>query len=104
MGKPREQLQTLLMDILGTNQVYYQPPESIKMSYPAIIYDLNNIGTIHANNHAYTFTKSYDITFVTYDPNPDSDVNKRILELPLCKFNRHYTADNLHHFVYVLYF
>jgi hypothetical protein len=92
------------MDILGSNQVYFQPPESVRMTYPAIVYELNTTGIIHANNHPYHFTRSYDITFITYDPDPDSEVNRKLLELPLCKANKHYIADNLHHYPYTLYF
>jgi hypothetical protein len=104
MMRPREQLQTLLCDILGSSNVYFQPPESIKMQYPAIRYEVANIDTIHANNKAYHFVRSYTVTFITYDANPDSEVNKTLRELPLCKYDRHYLADNLHHYVYSLYF
>jgi hypothetical protein len=104
MVKPREKLQELLADILGSNQVYFQPPETVKMKYPAIVYELNKTDTIHANNQAYHFVRSYTITFITYDSNPDSEVNRKLLNLPMCSFDRHYMADNLHHYVYNLFF
>ena len=34
----RLDLQALLEDLLGSRNVYYQPPESVKMNYPAIVY------------------------------------------------------------------
>jgi hypothetical protein len=100
--RPREDLQTILEDILGSRQVYFQPPETVKMSYPAIVYELNAIGTVHADNSAYQHTRTYDITLIDYDP--DSDFVMPILKLPMCKFNRSYTADNLNHFSFTLYY
>jgi hypothetical protein len=38
------------------------------------------------------------------DANPDSDIPAKVGNLPLCKFNRHYTADNLNHDVYNVYY
>ena len=39
----RLDLQALLEDLLGSRNVYYQPPESVKMNYPAIVYALEDI-------------------------------------------------------------
>jgi hypothetical protein len=102
--RPRAQLQALLSDILGSEYVYFQPPESVKMQYPAIIYETAKMNTIHADNRAYHFVRAFTVTFVTYDANPDSEVNSKLRELPLCQYDRHYLADNLHHYVYSLYF
>ena len=102
MPKPREELQTFLEDILGTRQVYFNPPETVKMQYPAIVYNLNAIGIVHADNTVYQNTKSYAITIIDYDP--DSELADVFMKLPLCSFNRTFKADNLYHYVYTLYF
>ena len=34
----RNDLQKLLVEVLGSKNVYFQPPESVKMKYPAIVY------------------------------------------------------------------
>jgi hypothetical protein len=104
MAKAREDLHEILVDILGSNHVYFQPPETLKMDYPAIVYELNNIGSIHADNRVYYNTVSYMVTYIAYDPEPMSEINRKLLQLPLCSFNRSYTADNLNHFVYTIYF
>ena len=36
--KNRIELQTLLEELLGSKNVYYQPPNNLSMSYPAILY------------------------------------------------------------------
>ena len=98
----RLNLQTTLENILGSRNVYYQPPESIKMQYPAIVYFRNSIENNHANDSVYNQNVSYEIIVIYKDP--DSEIPLAVSQLPLCKFNRRYTADNLYHDVFTLYF
>ena len=98
----RLNLQTTLENILGSRNVYYQPPESVKMQYPAIVYFRNGIENNHANDSVYNQNVSYEIIVIYKDP--DSEIPLAISQLPLCKFNRRYTADNLYHDVFTLYF
>lgn len=98
----RVELQAKLERILGSRNVYYQPPESVKINYPAIVYSRDDIDTRYADDKAYTHTKRYEI--IVIDRKPDNEVIDRILELPLCSFDRHYTSDNLHHDVLTLYY
>ncbi len=102
MSKPREDLQVFLEEFLGSRNVYFQPPPSVKLKYPAIIYSLTDIDNLPANDYVYAQNIAYQVTIVDYDP--DSDISKRFSFLPLCRFNRFYTADNLNHFVYILYY
>ena len=102
MPRPRTELQTLLENTLGSRNVYFQPPESFKLKYPCIIYSLNDLGKIFADNIGYMDQTSYSLTVV--DRNPDSDIPKRISDLPMCRFNRFYTADSLNHFTFTIYF
>ena len=39
----RLELHRILNDIPGVRGVYYQPPESLKLKYPAIIYSRSRI-------------------------------------------------------------
>lgn len=98
----RLDLQTFLENLLGSRNVYYQPPESIKMSYPAIVYERDNIRNEFANNFVYMQSHSYQITVIDYDP--DSEIVKRVSALPMCSFSRHFVSDNLNHDVFRLYY
>lgn len=98
----RLKLQILLESILGNRNVYYQPPSSIRMSYPAIVYSRNNIDNYHADNSIYKQEKSYNI--IVIDEDPDSDIVDKISKLPKCRFNSHYVSDNLNHDSFTLYF
>lgn len=99
---PRSELQTLLKAILGSDNVYFQPPSSIQLSYPCIIYNRDRIDTDHADNKPYKQRTRYQITVI--DSNPDSTIHEKVGELPLCSYDRFYTADKLNHDVYNLFF
>ena len=98
----RLQLQTELEELLGSKNVYYQPPASVKMSYPAIVYSRNDIRNDFANNDVYSQNRSYEV--IVIDKNPDSEIVDRVSQLPMCRFDRHYTSDNLNHDVFTLYY
>jgi len=99
---PRQQLQTLLVSILGSKNVYFQPPSNAQIKYPCIIYKRDDERVNHANNNPYNRRKRYQVTVI--DPRPDSDIPDKIGALPLCAYDRFYTADNLNHDVYTLFF
>jgi hypothetical protein len=101
MGTRRE-LQTLLVGVLGSNHVYFQPPPTIKMVYPCIIYYREERVTQFSNNKPYFHKKQYLVTVI--DKDPDSKIPDKIAQLPLCVFDRFYTADNLNHDVFKLFF
>jgi len=98
----RTDLQTLLESILGSAFVYFQPPSSIIMKYPCILYERSKLDTEFANNNTYKIEKRYTITVI--DKNPDSSLPDQIAMLPRCIFDRHFTVDNLNHDVFTIYF
>lgn len=98
----RLNLQTELENLLGSRNVYFQPPANVQMKYDAIRYSRKNIQNRFANNSVYNQRDCYEI-IVIYK-NPDSDLPRKISRLPLCSFDRHYTADNLNHDVFTIYY
>lgn len=100
--RPRSDLHAILVDILGSSNVYFQPPPTVKLNYPCIIYELENMAIQHANNNPYRHLKRYSVTAV--DQNPDSEIADKLAYLPTVQFSRAYGADYLHHTTYRLYF
>ena len=98
----RLELHDKLKEILGSNFVYFQPPESLKMNYPAIVYQLSDIDNTYANNAVYKQALAYDVTVI--HNNPDNDVFLKVSSLPFCRFDRHFKSDNLNHYVFTLYY
>ena len=97
----RLELQDIFCDILGSSNVHYQPPNNIKMNYPAIVYKLADIKPNYANDGVYLSHTRYMATFIAKEP--DNDVVYKIVNLPTARFIRMYTEENLYHYVYELY-
>lgn len=99
--KDRLELHEALCEILGSRNAYFQPPESVKMSYPAIVYSRNDFAKDYANNQSYIQSPGFQL--IVIDKNPDSEIVEKVSKLPKCRFDRHYTADNLNHDVFTIY-
>ena len=92
-----------LVELLGTRNVYFQPPESIKLIYPCIVYSISDISKRNADNKMYNSTIEYEV--IVIDPDPDSEISMKILShFPMCRFDRAYTSDNLNHSALTLYY
>ena len=91
-----------LCKILGSRNVYFQPPVSVSMKYPAIVYERDNIHNSHADDGVYKQSLVYSVTVIDFDP--DSEIVEKISKLPKCSFSRHFTSDNLNHDVFTLYY
>ena len=99
---PRLDLHAILTDILKTDQVYFQPPPTVQMKYPCIVYKRDYVLVNHADDMPYQHRKRYLLTVI--DRDPDSDIPDKILDLPMCSYDRFYTVDNLNHDVFKLFF
>lgn len=102
MLERRLELHSMLVALLGSSNVYYQPPSNIQMKYPAIVYERARIDNMFANNNPYNQSLGYTVTVI--DKNPDSEIVKKLSLLPLCRFDRHFVSDNLNHDVFTLYY
>ena len=98
----RLELHSKFEELLGSKNVYYQPPASVNMAYPAIRYSKARIDSTHANNKKYINQTLYDV--VVIDHIPDNPVIEGILELPNTVHDRWYAADGLNHDVIKLYY
>lgn len=96
------ELQTLLENIMGSRNVYFQPPTNLMMNYPCIVYHLDYSDNDYADNGPYRRQWRYLVTLVAHDPNhPAREV---LADLPMCRFSRFYTLNNLNHTAFNLYF
>lgn len=100
--RSRLELHEILCDILGSRNVYFQPPASVLMKYPAIRYRLSDIENQHANDGIYSSMKKYELTVI--DKDPDSELVEKANLLPTARFVRSYAADNLNHWVFEIFY
>jgi hypothetical protein len=103
----RLRLHDIFMGILGTrgaaeSRVYFQPPESLRMKYPCIRYELQGSETQYADDQPYICHRQYRVLVI--DEDPDSEYPNKIAKLPLCSPGRPYPAENLNHYPFTLYY
>lgn len=101
MARPRTELQTKLEELLGSSNVYFQPPENFRMQYPAIVYSRDSSWDIWGDNGKYLLYRGYQIALIGLDP--DSPILDRLEFLPMCSYSRHFNADGLNHDIFVIY-
>lgn len=102
----RIELHAKLKEIIGSradgkSNVYFQPPESIKLVYPCIVYRVEKGKSTYANDATYTFRRMYEVTLITSNPD-DLLIDKLPMRLQMCTFDRYFVSDNLNHYVYTI--
>lgn len=118
MDTTRLDFDSKLREILGSDNVYFSPPESIKLLYPCIIYELEPYDTDRADNRHYFLHTKYTVTYIDRDPDSGefkekekyeheegaNMVQKILYSFPFSSVNRRFVQDNLNHNVLTIYF
>lgn len=98
----RSALHEKLCDILGSRNVYHDPPSNIHLNYPCIIYKRTQVDTRKADNIRYINWYPYDVQIISKDP--DFELFDSFLD----NFDYGYegapfVTDNLHHSNFTIY-
>lgn len=102
MANERLKFDSYLRGLYPQLPIYYQPPENLKLTYPCVIYKLTNIKETYADDLRYSNIRHYSVTII--DRNPDSEYPDRLSNTRYCSFDRSYASENLHHFVFSVYY
>lgn len=94
----RIELQRYLERVLGSKNVYFEPPETLKMRYPCIVYNLSRMNPTNADNLSYRVSQEYDIQYITREP--EVDIPMRLAYTKRFRAGQHFVADGMHHFNY----
>lgn len=97
----RPKLQETLEELLQSENVYYQPPASVYLQYPCIVYQDDLLTQRHADNSVYKVERAYSVTLITKQC--DDPIAEKLAWLPRCRFERSFTSDNLYHHVFRIY-
>ncbi len=97
----RLELQAWLEEILGSEEVHFQPNEETVLVYPAIVYSEEPGFQAHADNTVYRSMRRYEVTLI--DPDPDNPVKDVLFNRLYCSPSRNFVAEGLNHYVYDLY-
>ncbi len=101
--RSRLEFDAKLRELLGSSNVYFQPPESIKLKFPCIIYKRSRIDAKHADDKFYMGTNCYDVTVISKDPDFPL-VEEMLIAFPMSRFDRFFTVDNLNHNIFTIYY
>lgn len=103
MGLARRiELQAILEELLGSEEVYFQAPVNKRMEYPCIVYTRDGDETQFADNGPYFGTDRYQLTTISEDP--DDEIREKVKLLPMCLFNRSFAANKLNHNVFTIFY
>lgn len=91
----------LLQKAVDHNRVYFQPPENLKIGYPAVIFHLSKIKLDHADDVPYKGAREYSVTLIAKEPEPK--VLDEILKIPYTTLDTTYIVDGMNHFVFTTY-
>lgn len=104
MGRTRIELHTWLESLLGSRNVYFQPPESQTLEYPCIVYNLANQSPNYADDKLYLKKNKYVIRLICFALDYDGALRSDFeagLQRPLIQV---YAKDGLYHCIYELYY
>lgn len=99
----RLELQAKLENLIQNQHVYFQPPASVRLVYPCVVYTIGEGDVKRANDSIYQYVNSYTITFIYKQPNIDI-IEKVLKEFEMCRLNTTYCSENLNHYVFTVYY
>lgn len=97
----RKELEEMFAEVLGNDNVYFSPPESVRMNYECIVYERVSGLTHFADNKPYRVSERYIATIISKDP--DTKTPYKLASQEKCTFDRSYSSDGLYHFVFTVY-
>lgn len=99
----RLELHSKLLELMEGNNVYFQPPESIKLQYPCIVYSRRSGNTKYADNYPYKYKTEYQLTLIDKDPDTKF-VTKLAMAFPMIRHSNFFVSENLNHDVFALFY
>ena len=97
------ELKEIQNEVLGYQHTYFEPPESTRMKYDAVVYELAAINVRRAGNRSYNIRDGYQVTVISR--NPETEMPHAIQEhFERCAPGRPFVRDNLYHFPFTIYY
>lgn len=99
-NRTRIDLHHKLEAVLGSKNVFFDPPESFKLKYPCIVYYLEGFADISADNTTYRRMRVYNMTYIS--PIAEDPIAEKLADLRFCILNRPFTVSDLYHWAYTI--
>lgn len=99
----RVELHNELKAVLGSSNVYFQPPSNVSLKFPCIIYSLSAVDTDHADDQVYTLNRRYTVQHIFKDVNNDL-IDDLLGRFSYISYDRRFVNDNLYHDNYSIFY
>ena len=100
--KTRDDMQTLLESVLGSQNVYFQAPPNTGMKYPCIVYRFETFDRKNADNKPYLLTGRWEIHHMYKSIKNDLKV-KMLFAAPWVEHDRRLVIDGVYNDFYTIY-
>lgn len=84
-------------------RAWYQKPPANQMSYPCFVYKSIEPKIVYANNRGYIRIPGYEVLYISKTED-DSICDWMIEQFAYCSVGRKYTADQLYHYPFTIYY
>lgn len=102
MDQQRLDFHSKLEEVTGL-KAYFQPPESKRIVYPCIVYNVTAINLIHADDTKYIKKRRYEVTVI--DRDPDSLYYQKLIDaFDYVSWNRFFINDGLNHWALTIFY
>lgn len=98
-----DELRAIQVEVNGYHHTYFEPPESVRLQYDAIVYSNPDMNVRRADNNTYNVRKGYQVMVISRDP--ESKLPEAIQwHFARCNPGKFFVRDNLYHFPFTIYY
>ena len=98
----RVDIQETFKFLLGSNNVYYQPPANLKMKYPAIVYSLDGLDVKRFDNTRLINKNCFSVTHI-YRNESENLVETMLKNFEYISFDNRSIVDGIYNDHYTIY-
>lgn len=98
----RVDIQEKFKFLLGSNNVYYQPPANLKMKYPAIVYSLDGLDVKRFDNIRLINKNCFSVTHI-YRNESENLVEAMLKNFEYISFDNRSIVDGIYNDHYTIY-
>lgn len=103
MKSHQDKLDQEFVRILGNENVYFQPPASIKLKYPCIVYEFDTTDTKSASNNKYILTNRYSVKHI-FKSLENEKKDEILTNFQMIRHDNRMIADGLYQDSFTLYY
>lgn len=98
-----EELREIQTEVNGYEHTYFEPPESVRLKYDAVVYKKTDMNVRRADNKSYAVREGYSVMVISRDA--ESQLPAAIQwHFARCVPGKFFVRDNLYHYPFTIYY